>query len=438
MMKFVILLLVSHNLVSQTESSEPSGTYMKCPFNWLFFQGKCYIYVGLPRSPADATSYCGRSRNGVLATIDSAEKHQFLVTDITAGRDTAGGTYIGLHSTDTTDWRWYDTGVYNISTWSNWRNPPVAQAAGQVVFLHKGTGYTWVPSKSTPGKKFICQCDPDNVTLAELFPLCPYGYQYTYNNKCYGLLHQRVGWDDAEALCQCTGHHLVNVGNQDEYDFLVPYVYERHGRSWIGLRRQDNGSLVYSDGGSYGFSPNHGSMGEGPGSPCVTIATGLQGQFKAKNCGIMEWPLCEAPQYQPSKQAVCLEGHTDYSSLFDGNATTCKEPPQSGYYNLVEIKKECLNNCFNEEGYEDAVRVVVTLDNADSCYGIPIYYQDVLDCGKPYLMICDLVADHLAEFSQCELLCHCHNSTTQECNLFMKKPTNSMPAGYSLCEVNLV
>ena len=301
------------------------------------------------------------------------------------------------------------------------------------MFLHFASGYKWRSDfNKNKIRKFICQCDPDNMTLAELFPQCPYGYQYTYNNKCYGLLHQRVGWDDAEAMCQCTGHHLVNVGNQEEYNFLVPYVYERNGRSWLGLRRQDNGSLVYSDGGSYGFSPNNGSMGEGSGSPCVAIASGSYGQFKAINCGNNEWPLCEAPQYQPSKQAVCLEGHTDYSSLFDGNATTCKEPPQSGYYNLVEIKKECLNNCFN------AVRVVVTLNNADSCSRIPIYYQDVLDCGKPYLMICDLVADHLAAFSQCELLCHCHNSTTQECNLFMKKPANSMPVGYSLCEVNLV
>ena len=367
------------------------------------------------------------------------KKNEFLVTQITAGKDGAGGTYIGLHTTNTGDWRWYDTGAYDIDTYSNWKDPITAEPR-KIVVLNYMSGFKWIlknKNESTK-RKFICQCDPDNMTLAELFPLCPYGYQYTYNNKCYGLLHQRVGWDDAEALCQCTGHHLVNVGNQEEYDFLLPYIYGRNGRSWIGLRRQDNGSLVYSDGGSFGFSPNPGSMGEGPGSPCFTIATGSDGIFKAYDCGIMEWPLCEAPQYQPSKQAVCLEGHTDYSSLFDGNATTCKKPPQSGYYNLVEIKKECLNNCFNEEGYEDAIRVVVTLDNADSCSGIPIYYQDVLDCGKPYLMICHLVADHLAAFSQCELLCHCHNSSTQECNLFMKKPANSMPVGYSLCEVNLV
>ena len=74
MMKFVILLLVSHNLVSQIESSEPSGTWMNCPYTWLFFQGKCYTWVGVKRNPAGAESYCAKSRNGILATIDSAEK----------------------------------------------------------------------------------------------------------------------------------------------------------------------------------------------------------------------------------------------------------------------------------------------------------------------------------------------------------------------------
>ena len=245
-------------------------------------------------------------------------------------------------------------------------------------------------------RQYFCECETSNKTLGELFPLCPYGYQYTYNNSCYSYHEDMITWSDAEQKCRCEGSHLAYVGNPEEFDFLSPLVVFHSGKSWVGLTRKNESSdWTWTDGTSLEYEPgwkvssgsNETDRNAPVGKDCIVMSGYHFGLYQAFDCTIKTfYPICELPIYQPSKQAVCLEGNTGYSNLFDGDASTCKEPPKHGFISLMEIKKECLNNCSMDEGYKDAVRIVVTLNNADSCAGIPIYYEDVLDCGKHYLM----------------------------------------------------
>ena len=438
MMKFIVIVLFSQNLVSQTESSRPSATWTICPFEYHLFQNKCYRYYGTFTEYENAKLACSQGPNGHLMTVDSVEKQHLLETTLLAGRSPKKGAYIGLHTAGTTDFKWY-SGSYDSSGYSNWNDSqPSTPAVGMVVYLDTDS-LKWIAisDPSNQERQYFCECDTNNRSLGDLFPLCPYGYQYTYNNSCYGYHEDMITWSDAKQKCRCEGGHLVYIGNQEEFDFLSPLVVFRGKKSWIGLsRKSPSSNWTWSDDMSLEYEPGwkEGERSAPAGKDCITMSGYHFGLYQAFDCTVKTYyPICEVQTYQPSKQAVCLEGNTNYTSLFDGDASTCREPPQHGFINLVEVKEECFNNCSSEE-----VRIVVTLNNADSCSGIPIYYEDVLDCDKPFLMICHLVADHLAAFSQCELLCHCHNSTTQECNLFMKKPANSMPAGYSICEVNLV
>ena len=433
MIIFILLVFFNQNVVSKTETPTPSLTLMQCPYNYYYKNqhNGCYRYYGSALAYDRARENCEHQLNGHLITVDSAEKHQVILDILAAeGKTPTSGMYIGLHTSNTTVYKWY-TGPYNYTGYSNWAgDTPGAAETQRMVHLDKDS-LEWVSSStSSQTRKYMCESDPNNKTLGELFPRCPYGYRHTFNNSCYRIYLEKILWDEAVEQCECQGARLTKVDSQEEFDFLRPEVNAKSGKSWVGLNRENNEShWAWLDGTTYGTGVADESDKN---LKCAAMSTQHDGGYHAQNCGSTRWfAFCEIPQYEPSKQAVCLEGDSGFSNLFDGDAATCEEPPEKGF-NFVEIKNDCLNNCSTE------VRIVVTLDNADSCSWIPIYYEDMLDCGKPYWAMCPLVADHLSESSECEILCHCHNSTTENCNLMMKKPAYPVPAGYSICEVNLV
>ena len=85
-MKFIVLVLFSQNLVSQTESARPSATWTICPFEYHLFQNKCYRYYGTFTEYENAKLACSQGPNGHLMTVDSVEKQQLLETTLLAGR----------------------------------------------------------------------------------------------------------------------------------------------------------------------------------------------------------------------------------------------------------------------------------------------------------------------------------------------------------------
>ena len=440
---FIFILLVffsqkvvffSRNVVSRTETPRSSVKWLQCPVDAHYYKNynKCYKYFGAGYKHEPARMNCEYQLNGYLMTVDSAEKHQIILDIMAAdGKVSKKGIRIGLHTTDTMVYKWY-TGPFNSTGYSNWVDgiPGVANT-NRIVYLDK-TSMEWVTKNAVDNtnRNYMCESDPSNKTLGELFPLCPYGYRFSFNKTCYRIYDEHVIFDAAVEQCKCQGGRLVKVDSQEEFDFLYPEVITKSKKSWVALHKRNQTDWTWLDGTVHSGMP---SVAVDPANhECATMSTYHPTMYNARNCEThAQYALCEIPQYEPSKQAVCLEGNTGYSNLFDGDAATCEEPPQKGF-NFVEIKNGCLNNCSTE------VRIVVTLDNADSCSGLPIYYEDVLDCGKPYWSICPLVADHLSESSECEILCHCHNSTMENCNLLMKKPTKAVPDGYSICEVNLV
>ena len=100
-----------------------------------------------------------------------------------------------------------------------------------------------------------------------------------------------------------------------------------------------------------------------------------------------------------------------------------------------DINKDCLNKCSSE------VYILVTISNAQFCSAVPVYYQSrsMLQCGQFYWSRCEVVGDHVEATSQCEFVCHCINTHTQNCKFGLwNKPTETYPASYSVCEITLL
>ena len=94
--------------------------HTSCPAGWSYFGCRCYKHVTKSLSWAEARDNCRDiavpDNGGDLASVDSAELHQFLTTVLVAGTS-EGASYLG-GVREGGAWRWSDGTRWQFTRWA--------------------------------------------------------------------------------------------------------------------------------------------------------------------------------------------------------------------------------------------------------------------------------------------------------------------------------
>ncbi|XP_054878106.1 galactose-specific lectin nattectin-like [Poeciliopsis prolifica] len=131
-------------------------TEVDCPPGWTWFERRCYIFVKVKKSWAEAENDC-LSMNGNLASFHSSNDYYFLKHLVyrTTGKDTR--SWIGGHSALIEGiWFWSDGSKFVFNSWtrnntSDGKRCMDINIAGQTL-LSGADCYTTLP--------YICARDP--------------------------------------------------------------------------------------------------------------------------------------------------------------------------------------------------------------------------------------------------------------------------------------
>lgn len=309
----------------------------------------------------------------------------------------------------------------------------VVLVAGDCVYLSRAENWEWKRGDCNVSRDYACQMDIVH-DLTQLFPQCPYGYTFQNGDSCIKDVPEKVTWQQAKALCDCTkGEHLVSITTEAEFTYLLAMHGLVTGDKWLGLTNRNSASFYWTDSSAaFNFSKWQGSV---PTGSDVCVATQLpEGTWVEVDCNSQEKSWCESPAYQPTKKQFCLQWDNMHQDLLDDNPNTCMDISTfEQFHKVVELNRDCLGSCSTE------VRVAVTLSNAQTCAEVPLFHQSNSTCEWGPWEMCLMVSDHLQSSAQCELLCHCYNGDSHNCPLALRKrPSISYPVGYSVCEIMLL
>ena len=408
------------------ECSENIGTYetFRCPYHYTLFNNKCYKIFTAARTYQEAESVCNTEPGGHLVTINTAEVQAFLETLFTSATK---DMFIGFNSLDSPELTWISgASDQNFTNWTPYR--PHASSESRCVILKDHESWQWkdVADCTTKKRHFICESFSKSEAMTQMFPTCPYGYEYTLGNHCYGVRAPKETWIKAEEQCQChPGGHLASVTSQQEQDFIGKLTKW----SFLGLTNQDTRNFTtWTDGYPVNYTNWKDDTEPTGGNLCALVRMG-SGKWDGKSCYDKKRnSICKTHAFE-TKQKSCVKVKNIASVLVDGNSTSCLDLAEIEKQEMIEIgiSKTCLNKCSSE------VHILVTVSNTQSCSEIPIYYEMMSQCNTKLWKKCDVVGDHIVAASQCELVCHSYNTDSQDCALAMFQSF-----GQSICEIILL
>ncbi|XP_055998645.1 C-type lectin lectoxin-Lio2-like [Ostrea edulis] len=111
----------------------------------------------------DARSYC-RIGHGSLVTVDDANTQEFLyILFLYRAEVTFTDYWIGLHKTDSQQWRWTNGQIFN---YSSWYYRPINAISGQsCAKLLSTERLKWIYSDCHETSGFICEYQPKRAGL---------------------------------------------------------------------------------------------------------------------------------------------------------------------------------------------------------------------------------------------------------------------------------
>ncbi|KAL7875610.1 hypothetical protein AOLI_G00105730 [Acnodon oligacanthus] len=107
------------------EVQKPMGVkpfHPKCPFGWVRYEGRCFIYFPQPLDWASAEAKC-LTKGAHLVSIHNDDEYQLLKALIRVYDPKENPTWLGLNDCQKWDsWFWSDGTKYDYSKWN--RNEP--------------------------------------------------------------------------------------------------------------------------------------------------------------------------------------------------------------------------------------------------------------------------------------------------------------------------
>ncbi|XP_005917437.1 macrophage mannose receptor 1 [Haplochromis burtoni] len=277
-----------------------------CPAGWLRFNNKCFMFKGkkndIKGNWSYARSWC-REQGGDLAVIDDQYENDFVASYL---RDLELPTWIGLSDLLVENQYAWSDGVSPV-LYTNWNDKEPNNANGVencVTITHSPllTG-KWNDDNCDNNHSFVCSrkksssIQPPPPTKSP----CPAGYISWYLN-CYKLVEEPATWDAAQAACKDQGGNLASIDMSYDQAFVAGAVLQGKADAWIGLKRKDDGSYMWTDGWPVFFTQ------WGPGEPtnikdegCVSMHASrmFHGTWNDTKCDLEKPYICKKTSEKP-------------------------------------------------------------------------------------------------------------------------------------------
>ncbi|MEQ2275125.1 hypothetical protein XENORESO_021066 [Xenotaenia resolanae] len=277
-----------------------------CPAGWLRFKDKCFMFKGkkheIKANWSHARSWC-KDQGGELAIIDNQYENDFVASYL---KDLELPTWIGLSDLLVENqYAWSDG--FSPVLYTNWNEhePNNAGGAEHCVALTHGTHTTgkWNDDACHKNHSFVCyrkkssSIQPPPPTKSP----CPADYISWYQN-CYKLVEDPATWDAAQAACEKQGGNLASIDMSYDQAFVAGVVLQGKADAWIGLRRKEEGSYMWTDNWPVFFTA------WGPGEPsnikdegCVSMHASIwfHGTWNDTKCDQAKPYICKISSVKP-------------------------------------------------------------------------------------------------------------------------------------------
>ncbi|XP_049459415.1 macrophage mannose receptor 1 [Epinephelus fuscoguttatus] len=277
-----------------------------CPAGWMIFKNKCFMFKGkkndIKGSWKFARNWC-KDQGGQLAVIDNQYENDFVSS---YQRDLELPTWIGLSDKVAENQYAWSDGVSPV-LYTNWNDNEPNNAGGTEHCVAMTNSYVmsskWNDDACHKNYSFACSRKKSS-TITPPPPTkspCPDGYISWYLN-CYKLVEKLATWDAAQTACQQEGGHLTSIDMSYDQAFVAGVVLQGKADSWIGLRRQDDGTYQWTDGWPVLFTQ------WGPGEPsnikdegCVSMHASphFHGTWNDTKCDIAKPYICKISSEKP-------------------------------------------------------------------------------------------------------------------------------------------
>ncbi|XP_061589669.1 macrophage mannose receptor 1 [Cololabis saira] len=276
-----------------------------CPAGWLRFKDKCFMFKGrkndIKANWSSARSWC-KEQEGELAVIDNQYENDFVSSYL---KDLEHGAWIGLSDLLLEDQYAWSDGVPVLYT--NWNQNEPNNAGGVehcVAMTHNPLIVgKWNDDACHKEHSFVCYRKKSSSIQPPPPPEnpCPSGYISWYQN-CYKLVEQPATWDVAQGACKAEGGNLASIDMSYDQAFIAGVVLQGKADAWIGLRRKEDGSYMWSDGWPVFFTH------WGPGEPsnikdegCVSMHASIffHGTWNDTKCDQAKPYICKITSEHP-------------------------------------------------------------------------------------------------------------------------------------------
>ncbi|XP_023194031.1 macrophage mannose receptor 1-like [Xiphophorus maculatus] len=277
-----------------------------CPAGWMRFKDKCFMFKGkkddIKANWSYARSWC-KDQGGELAIIDNQYENDFVASYL---KDLQLPSWIGLSDLLVENQYAWSDGVSPV-LYTNWNEhePNNAGGAEHCVAMTHGTLATgkWNDDACHRNHSFVCyrkkssSIQPPPPTKSP----CPADYISWYQN-CYKLIEKPATWDAAQAACEEQGGNLASIDMSYDQAFVAGVVLQGKADAWIGLRRQEDNSYMWTDGWPVFFTQ------WGPGEPsniqdegCVSMHASIwfHGTWNDTKCDQAKPYICKISSVKP-------------------------------------------------------------------------------------------------------------------------------------------
>ncbi|KAM6975835.1 uncharacterized protein LKV04_015092 [Tautogolabrus adspersus] len=286
-----------------------------CPAGWIRFNNKCFMFKGkkgeIKANWSYARSWC-KDQGGELAIIDSQYENDFVSSYL---RDLELPTWIGMSDLLVENQYAWSDGVSPV-LYTNWNDKEPNNAGGTehcVALAHNHlVSGKWNDDACHKDHSFVCSrkksssIDPPPPTKNP----CPAGYISWYMN-CYKLVEEKATWEAAQTACAQQGGNLASIDMSYDQAFVAGVVLNGKEDAWIGLKRKDDGSYMWTDGWPVFFTQ------WGPGEPsnikdegCVSMhgSRAFHGTWNDTKCDLAKPYICKISSEKPPPTPVPGDG----------------------------------------------------------------------------------------------------------------------------------
>ncbi|XP_023264465.1 macrophage mannose receptor 1-like [Seriola lalandi dorsalis] len=277
-----------------------------CPAGWMRFRDKCFMFKGkkndIKANWSYARTWC-KEQGGELAVIDDQYENDFVSSYL---RDLELPTWIGLSDLLVENQYAWSDGVSPV-LYTNWNDKEPNNAGGTehcVAMTHNPlVSGKWNDDACHKDHSFVCyrkkssSINPPPPTKSP----CPADYISWYQN-CYKLVEEPATWDTAQTACSQQGGNLASIDMSYDQAFVAGVVLQGKADAWIGLKRKDDGSYMWTDGWPIFFTQ------WGPGEPsnikdegCVSMHASrvFHGTWNDTKCDQAKPYICKISSEKP-------------------------------------------------------------------------------------------------------------------------------------------